>query len=397
MNILKKNQILIFFLIQVLIALNFFGPIEIVFLKQRQLQMSNIFSLFSIFSVFIIILEIPSGFCSDKLGRKKTILLSVLFGVLGNIILLFSKNYYSYIIAYICFAINISFMSGSDIAFLYDTLMDFGKEDEFDIYLSKLMSITFYVQAISALFSGIIIKINLETTLLAEIFTCILALFLSFLLVEPKKIYVDVSKDNNIIINKNNLFNANFKKIIGIILAMSIFSTSTLIGVKLSQPLLSEAGISISWFGLFSAISMFLSGLCSQYSSKFTKKFNINTMIIILFSIPILIFILIFIFGVKLYVFALLLLIPMSKALSNIVTTTFINNSISSKYRATLNSIISFSFRCIYILVIPLIGYLIDSLGLRVICGILSILFILIYSLLYLFKLLYKKSKYYYN
>ena len=60
-----------------------FMPIVVPFYKSNGLEYSSLFTLQAIYSVSIVVLEIPSGYFADVIGRKVTILLGTMFGFIG--------------------------------------------------------------------------------------------------------------------------------------------------------------------------------------------------------------------------------------------------------------------------------------------------------------------------
>jgi len=74
-------------------------PIIVLFFQENGLSMKEVFLLQSIFSIGIILFEIPSGYFSDVIGRKKTIILGCIFGFLGFSIYSFSYGFLGFLIA----------------------------------------------------------------------------------------------------------------------------------------------------------------------------------------------------------------------------------------------------------------------------------------------------------
>jgi len=58
-------------------------PIVVPFYESNGLGMKDIMVLQAVYSVAIVILEIPSGYLADVIGRKKTLIIGAVFGVLG--------------------------------------------------------------------------------------------------------------------------------------------------------------------------------------------------------------------------------------------------------------------------------------------------------------------------
>ena len=65
-------------------------PIIVLFFQENGLSMMEILLLQSIFSIGIILFEIPSGYFSDVMGRKNTIIIACILGFIGFLIYSFS-------------------------------------------------------------------------------------------------------------------------------------------------------------------------------------------------------------------------------------------------------------------------------------------------------------------
>jgi MFS family permease len=72
-------------LFQFLNQLLFSIPIITLFLQDNGLSVTEVMLLQSVFSVIIVLLEVPSGYFSDIFGRKKTLIISSFFSLLGII------------------------------------------------------------------------------------------------------------------------------------------------------------------------------------------------------------------------------------------------------------------------------------------------------------------------
>ncbi len=108
-----------------------FMPIVVLFYEDNGLEMRHIFILQAIYSISIVVLEIPSGYLADAIGRKKTIILGTIFGFLGFVAYSFSYAFLGFLFAEIILGIGQSLISGADSALLYDTLLESGKKDDY--------------------------------------------------------------------------------------------------------------------------------------------------------------------------------------------------------------------------------------------------------------------------
>ncbi len=67
-------------------------PIVALFYNENGLDNFDIFLLQAIYSVSVAVMEIPSGYMADVVGRKKTLILGSVLGALGYLFYSMSYN-----------------------------------------------------------------------------------------------------------------------------------------------------------------------------------------------------------------------------------------------------------------------------------------------------------------
>ena len=93
-------------------------PIIVLFFQENGLSMKEILLLQSLFSIGVVLFEIPSGYFSDVVGRKTTIVLGCIFGFLGLLTYSFSYGFIGFLIAELLLGLGTSFISGTDSAII---------------------------------------------------------------------------------------------------------------------------------------------------------------------------------------------------------------------------------------------------------------------------------------
>ena len=131
------------------------------------------------FFVAILLYEVPSGYIADKVDRKFSMNLEYIFGAFEYLSIYFASSFSGYVCAYLFFALNVSFISGADIAFLYDTLKEIGRVDDFKKISGERNSYIFYFQAISGLVSGWLASINIHSTVIVNVLFLVTAFIVS--------------------------------------------------------------------------------------------------------------------------------------------------------------------------------------------------------------------------
>lgn len=68
--------------------------------------------------------ELPSGFLTDYIGYKKTLILSRVFFLIYSIIMLISGNYANLMLGFICYGISEALTSGTEETYVYKHVQD---------------------------------------------------------------------------------------------------------------------------------------------------------------------------------------------------------------------------------------------------------------------------------
>ncbi len=132
----------------------FWLPVFILFFL-KYLPLEQILLLEAIYYAGVVILEIPSGYFSDRVGRRATLLISTIALTIAYTIFFSSSTFVAFALAQIFLAIGLSFNSGTDTSMHYDALAALNRDHEFgsrEAYVSKL---TFYAGALGAICGGL--------------------------------------------------------------------------------------------------------------------------------------------------------------------------------------------------------------------------------------------------
>lgn len=344
-------------------SLNFFSAIEVVFFQSKGLDFAKIFFLNSILSAVIIVFDVPLGLLADQFGKRRALIFGYSTMALAFMILALSDLYLMMIAAYILFGLSLTFTSGADNAYLFELLKSRGQQAQYSQALGQMMSISYYAAAAAALVSGFIFELTPQLPVLLNGIFCLVALVLaSFLEPDPAPDAVRDRPPGLLQILRE--LNSEVLRARNVLMLTSLFLTSTLILVKLSQPLMSTAGLPLKAFGLQFSLSMFLGGVASQFAHHIRALGRPKLFLFCALATPILIFTLFALLTPGVYVFPILLLTPLIRTLGTIELDTVLHNQIDSRFRATVGSISNFSFRVVFLILFPAVGWVIDRFSL---------------------------------
>lgn len=120
----------------------------------EHLLLREILLLESIYYISVVILEVPSGYFSDVIGRKPTLLMSAAFLLASALCFFFGSSFGVFVAGQICFAGWMAFQSGTNTVFHFESLKSIGRESEYGDREARIAKIGFYAGGIAALIGG---------------------------------------------------------------------------------------------------------------------------------------------------------------------------------------------------------------------------------------------------
>lgn len=341
-----------------------FMPIIVPFYMENGLGMKEIMLLQGVYSITIVILEIPSGYFSDVLGRRKTLVIGSVLGFFGFLTYSLSFGFWGFLIAEIILGLGQSLISGTDSAMLYDTLIDTKKEKEYLKYEGRIISIGNFAEAIAGTLGGLLAGLSLRLPYFFQTGVALMAIPASFLLIEP--------------IRKLSQKKMNFKDILKIVkyslhdhkaLQKNIFfsaliGTATLTMAWFVQPIFLINNIPIEGFGLLWTLLNLTVGLIAAIAYKIEQRLKQKfSIIIIALSIPIL-YVLVSQSGLYSSI-ALLFVFYSIRGFATPVLKDYINRLVPSDIRATILSVRNFIIRLNFVIIGPFLGWYSDFYSLK--------------------------------
>ncbi len=160
-------------------SLTFWQAIWFLFFQDR-LSAADAIMLYAIYDIGTIVLEVPSGYMSDRLGRRITLILSAFAGLAGAAFLTLGDGFQAFALAQICLGASTAFASGTDSALLYESLAATGRADEIEAQELKAWRMTFTASAVSAVIGGALFLQHAMLPFLASLVTFALALAVTF-------------------------------------------------------------------------------------------------------------------------------------------------------------------------------------------------------------------------
>ncbi len=340
-----------------------FMPIVVLFYEENGLGMADVLLLKGIYSVAIVIFEIPSGYFADVWGRKSTMIIGSIMGTVGFIIYAFSGNFLGFLAAELMLGIGQSFISGSDSALLYDSLLLEKRQKDYVKLEGRVISIGNFAETIAAVAGGFLAEISLRTPFIAQIFIAAMAVPAALTLLEPSAEHKRKGTLKEILhIVKSSLFTDKLLK--RTIFFSSIIGTSTLTFAWFIQPYLEQLGFSPSRIGLIWAALNLTVAVVTLYAYKIEKVLGKTRTIILIALLISGGYIAVGLIN-SLWALGFMFLFYMIRGIATPVLKDYINQLTTSDVRATVLSVRSFIIRFMFALIGPFLGWHSDKFSLQ--------------------------------
>ena len=371
------------------IALSFFNPILYIYLLSKDFSFTEVGLYLSIFWLVSFMTELPCGAITDNIGAKNSTLLSVIFRVVGLILLLSNSLILLYISA-ILSAIAESFQSGTLTSWLINVNNKNNEEIDIDKVFSRGSLYSLFFSAVIGFVSAKYVYVYFKSlSIILSMLVFIISFFFTYVfmqkLEETQKISVEKLKGSLVTV-KNSLKETLYVKssiffmilfIIPFILDLGPSNQWQAVFEKLEADIIGYIWVGISVSGMLGSV------IYERLSSKLSKLHILYFLVVINISI-----LLVFIFIQNVYIkFVLFMLYIIFFTIMSIQVNIFMHKYLvkSDENRTTTVSIF-YTFESIVVaLLLSVNGVLTDKVGIEntwiiftVIVGIIVISFIMV-------------------
>lgn len=339
-------------------------PIVIPFYESNHLTGQDVFLLQAIYSVATLLLEIPSGYFADAWGRKNSMVIGTILGTLGFGVYCFSYGFWGFLLAEIVLGIGQSFISGSDSALLYDTLLEKKKEKDYLKYEGRITSFGNFAEAFAGVITGFIVLISIRHPYYFQTGIAFMAIPAALMLVEPhrhkqmkKLTFKDVLDTVHIALVSNKQMRWN-------IIYSAVIGTSTLTMAWFVQYYFKLVNIPLPYYGTLWTLLNLAVGVTSMFAYKIEYKLGqIKTIILIAVFIPLGYIALAYFKSI--WAIGFIFIFYFVRGIATPVLKDYINRITSSEIRATVLSVRNFIIRLNFAAIGPFLGWTMDAYSLQ--------------------------------
>jgi MFS family permease len=308
--------------------------------------------------------QLPVGVVADRVGRKRTTVLSELFRSTGILGYGLATTFVSFVIANVIWSLGAAFSIGTS-SYLYETLLEAGHESEFPRYIGRNTMIQLLSNAAGAAAGGLFVQAfqDLRLTLFVGSALNLLAVLLALTFVEPAVERTTEATFGEQL--RQGLRVVRRREGVALLIGLEVFLGVTLYVMAIYRPLYMRLlGFSDPQIALFISGFLIVAAVWSAFAggiSRILGEFGTIALMIILASAAFF-----GMFGAGDFPGAILFQVPIYVvwSLQPALTTAYLNRRLEPGQRATVLSMGAFAYTLALVVLEPLAGLLTTSTGL---------------------------------
>lgn len=267
-------------IIHFLIRTQFWFPIWVLFLLDRGITLGEVIIADVVFNFGVIVFEFPFGILGDRIGRRLTYFLGIMMGAVTFLVMMLVYNFVVLLLCWLLWAVSLALISGTDSAYLYEIIKETGEEAQALQIFGIFGAISSTALVTSHLVAGLLYTLDSNLPIFVNaIFSIAAAIVVlsapnsmkrqpnTLTIWEDIRAPLQLSKANRMIRN--------------IIILMPVLIMYHWTLTLLFQPLLTEQGVQIEYFGLFFAGFTGLGILGGAMTGYLSEKAGENTVILV--------------------------------------------------------------------------------------------------------------------
>jgi len=338
------------------------------------LSYAEITALQACFAFALALLEVPSGYLADVLGRRGVLIAAAALNFLANALYCVACDFWSFLAAELLWSAAFALQSGADQALVHDSLLELGQEHQSSMVWGRICSRELWGAAAFAMLGGFLGAVNLRWPLiLSAMFVAPMA-GLWCLLVEPKNACVEKHGEASLGDLCRTAKHAWLdRELRWLMLFPAVLAACNQTGLWLYQPYFQLNGIAVAHFGFIFALFNGVAAISSRYAYLLQGR---RSPLVLVLVQALGYLLMATILGQA--AFGFIVLHQWVRGFSQVYFTDAMNHRVSSARRATLLSLQSLCARAIYAVVLIPAGHVADGFGVQWTFAVLAMLTVLL-------------------
>ncbi|MFW5919592.1 MAG: MFS transporter [Halanaeroarchaeum sp.] len=167
-------------------AVEFYRPIMYLYFLSHDLTFTQIVVMEALYNLTTVLGEIPTGYVGDRIGRRNSLLVGTALITVTLVGIAMASSFLVFAVLYVAWSLGYTFRSGTEDAWVYETLTDVSASDEFTHVRGRGQSIALTVGVGASLVGGYLGGLDLSYPFLAAAAFTALGLAVIVTLEEPE-------------------------------------------------------------------------------------------------------------------------------------------------------------------------------------------------------------------
>ncbi|WP_247729451.1 MFS transporter [Halovivax limisalsi] len=163
----KAGAVARYYLFKATEAVEFYRPIMYLYVLSQGLSFTHIVLFEALYNLTTVLGEIPTGYVGDRIGRRNSLLVGTVLIAATLVGLALASSAVAFAILFVCWSLGYNFRSGTEDAWVYETLADTDETDAFTRIRGRGQSIALAAGVGASLVGGYLGGIDLALPFLA--------------------------------------------------------------------------------------------------------------------------------------------------------------------------------------------------------------------------------------
>ncbi|MEZ5598437.1 MAG: MFS transporter [Pseudomonadales bacterium] len=279
---LLKSPVLAFF--QTFLVLM---PVIVPYLAGLGLTMQQILTTQACFSAVIVVMEVPSGYVADRLGRRLALLAGTAFLAAGFLTLWWADSFVDILVFEGLLGVGASMISGADLALLYDTELALGRDGESTTAVANLYTMHAVSEAAAAIACSLLLLLSMRAVIVVQVVAGLVPLLVALTLVEPPVRKDELAMPLRVREVVTHMVGGD-PVLRWTVLSLALWPLTTFFAVWILQPQWQAAGVPLHLFGYLWAALMLIAGLAGRWAERLERRLGSARLLLLVGALPVL-------------------------------------------------------------------------------------------------------------
>ncbi len=345
-------------------------PVIVPYLGQYGIAMGDVYRLQAIFAVTIVVLEVPSGYLADLIGRKRCLVIAGFLHGVAYLQIALASDFAGFALFEITAAVAVCLYSGCDVALLYDSLERLGDVGGRRRALGQRLLWMQGGETTAALIGGGIAIVSLYNVAIVNAVFGWIPFFIALGLIEVEQPAIGERPHvENLRLIWRDIFHGT-RMVRLVMFNLIAWGLSTLLAVWAFQGFWEATGVPLALFGLLWALYNLTVAIVGRLAHRIEDRFGARRVVATVGLLPVVGF-----GGMAACVLvgnhpasialgiAFGFTFQVGRGLTQVVIKDALNTRVRKDLRATANSISSLGVRLSFAGLGPALGWMIDANG----------------------------------